>query len=161
MADHWQKQIRDALKTKLTVPPLLSLVAANVFIEDEYPRESGKFPGVNIAFADTQRRRIGTVNLGAGVQGIEVENLAAIEVEIVVRQDTGCRDLLIQIAKEIEVRWLATPADKYLGVQGCRDSELINIRQPNFDVDSDVLTATQVVQFEVTVRSFEGRPDQS
>lgn len=161
MADHWRKQIRDAIKAKLSSPALASVIAANVFTEDEYPREPGKFPGINITIGQNARERKGTVNAGGGVTLTEVENRAVVNVQAMVRQDTGCRDLLDQIGKEVEMRWLATPVDKGLGVQGCRDSECVAIGEPVFDNDSDILTAEQTTQFEVTVRSFEGRPDQS
>lgn len=161
MADHWRKQLRAAIKAKLTTPALASVTAANVVTDDEYPDAAGRFPGIHIVIGASQRRRVGTVNLGGGVQGIEVENACVVKAVILVRQDTGAADMCDQVSKEIEARWLATPVDRGLGMQGCRDAELISIEEPVFDTDSDVLTAQQTVQFEVTVRSFEGRPDQT
>lgn len=161
MAEHWSDQLADAVLAKLTVPALSTVSAANVFAEDEYPRESGKFPGINIVVANSQTRRIGTVNAGNGVQLIQVEHLAVVTIQAMVRQDTGCRKLLTRIFRDVEARWLATPADKGLGMQGCRDSEQVAIDQAVIDNDSDILTASQTQQYQVTVRSFEGRPDQS
>lgn len=158
MADHWRKQVRDALKTKLAA--MVTVPAARVFTEDEYPREDGKFPGVNLTVGDTQRRRIGTVNV-AGEQRIEVENIAVVIVEIAVRQATGARDTLDQIAKEVEQAWLPTPVDRGLGVTGCRDAELVAFGDVLFDNDAEQLTALMRVQFQVKVRSWEGRPDQT
>ena len=58
MADHWRKQLRAAIKAKLTTPALASVTAANVVTDDEYPDAAGRFPGIHIVIGASQRRRL-------------------------------------------------------------------------------------------------------
>lgn len=161
MADHWRDQLLAALKLKLTEPALDSVAPSNVYTEDECPRDASKSPCINLTVGPSQRKRIGNVNMGPNGIRVQVENVAVVMVEIVGVQDKGLRTLLGTVCKEIEARWLESPASISLDMKGLRDAELVAEPEAEFDRTGDTPVASQTQQYQVTVRSFEGRPDQS
>jgi len=156
MANHWMDQVEAAVVARLTTPPLASVPAANVLAAEEYPREDAKLPGINVDIGDAQARFIGTVN-GPSGQMIELEHVGVLTLDIVARGETGLKQTLRTIAKEIEQQLLANPVAKRLGL--LRDLELIEFRNIQYDRDTEELTGVLTVQLQFTLRTYEGRPD--
>lgn len=94
MASHLRKQIRDAAKTALTG---LATTGANVFASRVYPLQTSELPGLLI---DTGDETIETGSLGGANR--HIERTLLLEVQAVLRADSGYDDTADQITKEVE-----------------------------------------------------------
>jgi hypothetical protein len=157
MADHYLQQVSTAIKTLLTE---LATTGSRVNDDDDTIRETADLPCIDVAVGAASRRRIGTIGIGGGLQALEVENDITVILKITVQANATLRPVLRQIANEIESRWLATPASRQLGGIA-RDCELVNIGEPFADMQADTRVGQMTMQFQVKVRSFEGKPDLS
>lgn len=158
--DHFAQQIVDALVVKLVGLPT---TGANVFAQDDYPRDPAKLPCVNI-YADKFERQ----TRGPGPMGRPaVTNLAIIVIQGVARADvdqTSARRLAWRIAKEVEQTWLGTTPDERLVGLLNPPIQRAEITACSVLVDTnsgDSAFAVAEMQFQVKVLSTEGHPDLS
>lgn len=154
MAKHFIQQIVEGLQAKLAG---LATTGANVFSEDDYPRDAAKLPCLNV-YADKFERQTRGMNPSGRPA---VTNLGIIVVEGVVRSKGSGRKDAWQIAKEVEQKWLGTtPDERLVGLvtPPLQRAELVACTV-RVDTDGDRAFAVAEMQFQVKVLSEEGRPD--
>jgi hypothetical protein len=158
MADHFLTQLVAAVKTKLTTPaPLASIGSADKFFtEDDFPKEKSLGKWVNIYAAGFERQRRGNAP-----NGIEVMNLVNVRVQCVAAAKGSAREVVAEIAKEVEARWLENAAsERLVGIMAkpIHGAQCVGI-EVRVDTDTDAAYAVAEMEFQAKVLTVEGRPD--
>lgn len=154
MADHYLEQISAAIKARLTGLPT---TGARVSDDDDEIKESTDLPRIDIYVGEAPRQRKGTVGVGNGEQKIHCENDITVMLKLTVAANTNMRRQLRLIAKEVEAAWLPATARTLGNI--ARDTELVNIGEPQVVMSGETRIGQMTMQFQVRVRSFEGEPD--
>lgn len=152
MAKHFAQQVVDALQTKLGG---LTTTKANVFSEDDYPRESSKLPCLNIQADGFDR-----ATRGMGGARPQATNAVTIVIQCVAKAKGSGRALALQIAKEVEEAWLGAANDERLVGLVTPPVHRATLQGVVVQVDQgEQAYAVAEMRFQVTVLSLEGRPD--
>jgi hypothetical protein len=150
MANHVRKQVRDAVKARLTG---LATTGSRVYVNRVDPMAEAVTSELSIRGGpeSIERQSLGQPNA-------YVRRAQTIVVTARARASAAVEDTLDQIAKEVEVALLAEQAD--LTLDGLvLDSTLVAIDEPRISGEGTDLVGELDMQFQVLLNAREGIPD--